>query len=170
MTLLFFAALALIALIGAAGVVLSRNPVYSALSLLVNFAAFAVMYFLLSAQFLGVVQIIIYAGAIVVLFLFVVMLIGGAMSPLRNGRRPVARLAGVILAGLFLVAVVLATARSLPAGADPAGAPGGGSVQALGEALFTNYLVPFELASILLLAGMLGGIVLARRYKEPSED
>ena len=91
MTILLFAALALIALAGAVGVILSRNPVYSALSLLVNFASIAVMYFMLGAQFLGVVQIIVYAGAIVVLFLFVVMLIGGKIGPLRSESRPFAR-------------------------------------------------------------------------------
>ncbi|NUQ36391.1 MAG: NADH-quinone oxidoreductase subunit J [Caldilineales bacterium] len=167
---LLFAALALIALVGAAGVLLSRNPVYSALSLLLNFVAFAVMYVMLSAQFLGVVQIIVYAGAIVVLFLFVVMLIGGNLPALGRGRRAYVRAAGVILAALFLLALLFGLARPLPNGLAAVGAPDGGSVQALGLALYVDHIVPFELASILLLTAMLGGIVLARRYQAPPKD
>jgi len=169
MTLLF-AALALLALAGAAGVLLSRNPVYSALSLLLNFVAFAVMYVTLSAQFLGVVQIIVYAGAIVVLFLFVVMLIGGSLPGLGRGRRSYARGAAIVLAALFLLALLFGLARPLPNGLTAVGAPDGGSVQALGLALYVDHIVPFELASILLLTAMLGGIVLARRYQAPPKD
>ncbi|RME83297.1 MAG: NADH-quinone oxidoreductase subunit J [Caldilineae bacterium] len=170
MTLLLFTVLALIALVGAVGVVMSRNAVYSALFLLVNFATIAVMYFMLSAQFLGVVQVIIYAGAIVVLFLFVIMLIGGQIGPVTVGGRRYARLLALVLGAAFLLLVVLGLGAALPPGEAPLGAPQAGSVQAVGQELYTTYLIPFELASILLLVGMLGGVVLARRYRELGKD
>ncbi|NOZ49464.1 MAG: NADH-quinone oxidoreductase subunit J [Chloroflexi bacterium] len=170
MTLILFAFLALIALAGGLGVVLSRNPVHSALSLLLNFASIAVIYFLLHAQFLGVVQVIVYAGAIVVLFLFVVMLIGGNIGPYRHGSRTVTSVIAVGLAAAFLALVVWSVVQVLPMSATPVGAPDAGSVQAVGMALYTDYLVPFELASLLLLVGMLGGVVLARRYQPFAED
>jgi NADH-quinone oxidoreductase subunit J len=164
MSLLFFLALALLAIIGALGVVLSRNAVHSALSLLLNFAVLAVMYFLLNAQFLGVVQVIVYAGAIVVLFLFVIMLIGGQLSTggaVATGRRSTRFLAlglglvALVGFGAIIVAGVLA--------AQTGSVPGSGSVQAIGEVLFTDYLLPFELASVLLLVAMIGAVVLARK-------
>jgi NADH-quinone oxidoreductase subunit J len=170
MPLLFFALLALVALIGAIGVIISRNAVHSALFLLVNFAVFAVMYILLGAQFLGLVQVTVYAGAIVVLFLFVVMLIGADIGDIRSGLRRYMRWLALILAALFLLAMLLGLARNLPLASPIAGAPQDGSVQAIGQALYTTYLLPFELASLLLLAGMLGGIVLARRFRQTEND
>lgn len=170
MTLLLFALLALVALIGASGVIISRNAIHSALFLLVNFATFAVMYIMLGAQFLGIVQITVYAGAIVVLFLFVVMLIGADIGYIRSSMRQYTRWLALILIALFLLAMVLGLARNLPLDTPVAGAPQDGSVQAIGAALYTTYLLPFELASLLLLAGMLSGIVLARRFKGPESD
>ncbi len=170
MTLILFAILAFIALVGGLGVVLSRNPVYSALSLLMNFASIAIIYFLLNAQFLGVVQVAVYAGAIVVLFLFVVMLIGGNIGSLRHSSRPLARVVAVVLVATFLLTVIWIVIQTLPLSTTSAGPPEAGSVQAVGAALYTDYLVPFELASLLLLVGMLGGVVLARRYKPLTED
>lgn len=170
MTVILFAILALIALAGALGVVLSRNPVYSALSLLVNFASIAVIYFLLHAQFLGMVQVIVYAGAIVVLFLFVVMLIGGEIGSLRHVGRTYTRLLAVLFAVVFLAMLAGVILQTVPLTATPVGTPDAGSVQAVGTALYTEYIVPFELASLLLLVGMLGGIVLARRYTPFQKD
>ncbi|NOZ71888.1 MAG: NADH-quinone oxidoreductase subunit J [Chloroflexi bacterium] len=170
MTVIFFAILALIALAGALGVVLSRNPVYSALFLLVNFVSIAVIYFLLHAQFLGVVQVIVYAGAIVVLFLFVVMLIGGEIGPFRHVGRTYARVAAVLFAVAFLAMIAGVILQAIPLSTTPAGTPDAGSVQAVGMALYTDYIVPFELASLLLLVGMLGGVVLARRYTPFQKD
>lgn len=169
MSFLLFAALAVVALLGAVGVLASRNPVHSALFLLVNFASFAIYYFLLNAQFLGMVQVIVYAGAIVVLFLFVVMLIGGSFSGGRSRARLFTTIAAFVLAALFLLAVVVGIASNAPSQVA-AGAPDAGSVQAIGAVLYTTYLTPFELASILLLVGMLGGVVLARRYIPHEEE
>lgn len=105
MQLIFFSVLTIVAIAAAVGVVLSKNAVYSALSLLLNFAVLAVMYFTLHAQFLGVVQVIVYAGAVVVLFLFVIMLIGGQLAPdalVARGRRP-ARLIALVAGALMLL-------------------------------------------------------------------
>ncbi len=170
MTLIPFAILALIALLTALGVILSKNAVYSALWLLAHFLTIAVMYFALSAQFLGIVQVIVYAGAIVVLFLFVIMLIGGNITPVVHETRPYARAAAVVLGAVFLLGLLFAVGKGAAAFPAPAGAPGAGSVQAVAEPLYTTYLLPFELASVLLLAGMLGGIVLALREKKLKID
>ncbi len=170
MTLLLFALLALVALIGAAGVIISRNAIHSALFLLVNFATFAVMYILLGAQFLGLVQVVVYAGAIVVLFLFVVMLIGADIGDIRSGLRQYMRWLALVLIAVFLLAMVLGLARTLPLDTPIAGAPQDGSVQAIGQVLYTTYPLTFELASLLLLAGMLSGVVLARRFKRDEND
>ncbi|RUA16887.1 MAG: NADH-quinone oxidoreductase subunit J [Clostridia bacterium] len=166
MSLISFTILAFFALLSALGVVLSKNAVYSALSLLIHFLTIALMYFALSAQFLGIVQVIVYAGAIVVLFLFVIMLIGGTITPVISETRPNARTAAVILGSLVLLGLLFAIARGMPAFGPAVGAPDNGSVQAVGIPLYTTYLLPFELASVLLLAGMLGGIVLAKREKK----
>lgn len=167
MELLFFLALSVLAIAGALGVVLSKNPVYSALSLLLNFAVLAVMYVLLHAQFLAVVQVIVYAGAIVILFLFVIMLIGGNLQLLeaRGRARMVATYGAVGLAALLLVGLgyVVVAGLLAPVSGD---VPGNGSVQAIGTVLFTEYLLPFELASVLLLVAMIGAVVLARRQMD----
>ncbi|HIQ11893.1 MAG TPA: NADH-quinone oxidoreductase subunit J [Caldilineales bacterium] len=168
MSLIFFAILALFALATALGVILSKNAVYSALWLLGHFLVIALMYFALSAQFLGIVQVIVYAGAIVVLFLFVIMLIGGTITPMVHETRPYARAAAVVLGAVFLLGMLFAVGRDVTAFPEPAGAPGAGSVQAVAEPLYTTYLLPFELASVLLLAGMLGGIVLALKERKRS--
>ena len=168
MTLLFFLALSILAIAGALGVVLSKNPVYSALSLLLNFAILAVMFIMLHAQFVAVVQIIVYAGAVVVLFLFVIMLIGGDLGLFAARGRGrtigayVAVVAGVLmLLGLGYMAIAGVTANTA------GNVPGNGSVQAIGEVLFTKYLLPFELASVLLLVAMIGAVVLTRKPQRP---
>lgn len=165
-----FIIFSLIAIVAAAGVILSRRPIYSALFLLVNFATLAALYIMLQAQFLAVVQVIVYGGAIVVLFLFVVMLLGGGeLNDIRDASRPLSqRLRGPQIAALGLAVLLLATVgyglftgQLNPVQGD-ATTFGQGSVQAIGSVLYTDYLLPFELASILLLVGMIGAVVLAR--------
>ncbi len=180
--MLLFIIFALIAIVAALGVILSRKPVYSALFLLLNFAALAVMYLMLQAQFLAAVQIIVYAGAIVVLFLFVVMLIGG--GELGRGDKEISRqvdressapsqkrflldwprITALVLAVLLLAAVGygLITGR-LHQPTGNAATFGQGSVEAIAGALYTDYLLPFEMTSVLLLVGMVGAVVLARK-------
>ncbi|GAB4562569.1 MAG: NADH-quinone oxidoreductase subunit J [Anaerolineae bacterium] len=162
----FFVVFGVTAIAGGLGVILSRNAIYSALFMLVNFASTAALYLILGAQFLAMAQVLVYAGAIVVLFIFVVMLIGHARvdDVVVQGRPALAALAA-ILALAFLGVGAYAVAQS--PWAQPAGAPEQGGVQAVGRLLFTEYLLPFELASILLLAGMIGAIILASRTRPP---
>ena len=166
MQLFLFLALAIVAIAAAIGVLVSKNAVYSALALLVNFAVLAVMYIMLHAQFVAVVQVIVYAGAIVVLFLFVIMLIGTETSLLaaRGRSRQITTIIALVAGVVFLIsAAYVAVAGTVSA--DQGRVPGDGAVQAIGEALFTQYLLPFELASVLLLVAMIGAVVLARKQK-----
>jgi NADH-quinone oxidoreductase subunit J len=165
-----FIVFALIAIVAAVGVIISRRPIYSALFLLTNFASLAALYVMLQAQFLAAVQVIVYAGAIVVLFLFVVMLLGGGdLNDIRDPNRPFVKRFGwqrflaVALAVLLLAGVAygLVSGQLNPAQGTEA-TFGAGSVQAIGAVLYTDYMLPFELASVLLLVGMIGAVVLAR--------
>ncbi len=163
---LFFALFALVALVGSLGVVLSRNAVHSALFLLLNFVAIALLYILLQAQFLAMAQILVYAGAIVVLFIFVVMLIGNdTIDDFVARERPVLRVLALVLVVLFAAAMAYVSFLA-PAG-TPAGAPQFGSVESVGQVLLSQYVLPFELASVILLAAMIGAIILAARTKPP---
>jgi NADH-quinone oxidoreductase subunit J len=160
---LFFILIGAISLAAAAGVVLSRQPVHSALFLLTNFATLAILYVMLDAQFLAAAQVIIYAGGIVILILFVIMLIGGDTNDFMAGQRTWSRYIGLALGILLLASLVISVFRGFtqPA-ADPA-ALQGGVPEAVGLALFSQYLLPFELASILLLVALLGALVLGRQ-------
>ncbi len=161
-----FILFALTAVAGGAGVVLSRNAVHSALFLLLNFASMALLYLLLGAQFLAMAQILVYAGAIVVLFIFVVMLIGNeSVNDIVARERSVLRALALVLAILFLGGGTYALITEVQG--SPAGAPEQGSIQAVGYLLYTRYLLPFELASVLLLAAMIGAMVVASRIKPP---
>jgi NADH-quinone oxidoreductase subunit J len=162
-----FIVFAVAAIGGAGGVVLARKPVHAALSLVLTLFSVAVFFVLEGAHFLAAVQVIVYAGAIVILFLFVIMLLGIDTDdvldePLR-GQRPVAIAVGVALfAGLLLVAKILqptgasAGRGSLTQGDVP-------NVERLARSLFTDFLWPFEITSALLLIAVVGAIVLARR-------
>ncbi len=160
----FYTLSALILLFGIL-VITARNTVHSVLFLVVNFLFVATLYALLGAQFLAVIQVLVYAGGIVVLYLFVVMLVNLKRPPeAHKDRRRRGRL------GVALSLVVLAEfgAIVLYGNIRPAaGAEGGGlsfsNVERVGWMLYTDYLVPFELASMLLLVAMIGAIVLARR-------
>ncbi len=165
-----FVVFSLIAIVAAVGVIISRRPIYSALFLLTNFASLAALYVMLQAQFLAAVQVIVYAGAIVVLFLFVVMLLGGGdLNDIRDPNRPFIKRFGwqrwlAVVLGVLLLAAVgygLVSGRLNPVQGD-ATAFAQGSVQAIGAVLYTDYLLPFELASVLLLVGMIGAVALAR--------
>jgi NADH-quinone oxidoreductase subunit J len=153
--MVIFFILAAVAVLAAVGVVAQRNAVRSALFLLVHFICLAGLYILLNAQFVAMVQIIVYAGAIVVLFLFVVMLLGMERAEETPDLRPYYGLVGALLGVLLLAGVVWAL-LSAGAGAVPAAAPGS-SVRDIGTALLTDFAVPFELVA------MVGAIALARR-------
>ena len=169
-----FVAFAVAALAGSVGVVLSRKPVHAALFLVLTLFCVAVFFVLQEAHFLAAVQVIVYAGAIVILFLFVIMLLGVdeyddiVAEPLR-GQRPVAAVAGVALvAGLLLM-----TAGLAPTGASSgrgAVLGEGSNVEKVARSLFTDFLWPFEVTSVLLVIAVVGGIVLARRSTEKVEQ
>jgi len=167
MELVVFIISAVVAIIGAVAMLLSKNAIHSALFLLLNLAAIAVLYLLLRAPFLFAIQLIVYAGAIIVLFLFVVMLLGAERAEderdLIAWQRPVALAMGLLLLAetIYIVfarpAAALATVNS---GAEDFGAP-----LKIGEALFSTYLLPFELTSVILLAAIVGVIVLHKRER-----
>ncbi len=157
-----FWVVALLAIAGALVVVLHRNPVYSALGLVLTLFQVAVIFALLEAPLLALLQVIVYAGAIVVLFLFVIMLL--ALEPEKRLAAPFpVAVAGLVLAGLLGFA--LAAASTVPlAGAGQGALPAGfGSPESLAASLFGAHLLPFELTSVLLLVAVVGAVVLARR-------
>jgi NADH-quinone oxidoreductase subunit J len=167
MELAIFIITAAIALVGAGAMLVSRNAVHSALFLLVNFGAIAVLFLLLRAPFLFAVQLIVYAGAIMVLFLFVVMLLGAERSEDEQDRlswqRPLAIGLGVLLLAEAVFVAVQRGVAPLPAPAPQAEAIG--SPTGIGALLFTTYLLPFELTSIILLVAIVGVVVLNRRHR-----
>lgn len=180
--LLVFAVSAVIVLGGAVGVIAMRNPVHSALCLVASFFGVAVLFVDLGAHFLAAVQVIVYAGAIVVLFLFVIMLLGVdkvedlSIDPL-GGQRVAGVLAGVAIAAA-LVATFSLTTRDLDeiatgtpslAGVliDDAETP---NVEVLGKAIFTDYLFAFEITSVLLVIAVVGAVVLARTPRATREE
>ncbi len=163
-----FAAAAVMVLAGALGVVVSANPVHAALSLVLTLFGIAVLFVAQEAHFLAAVQVIVYAGAIVVLFLFVIMLLGVdrqenvRQEPLR-GQRPIALLLGVAsLALLGLLSRGTGWVSGAPSVAGPATGPGT-NVEKLASSIFTRYLLAFEITSVLLVIAVVGAVVLARR-------
>ncbi|HZQ27353.1 MAG TPA: NADH-quinone oxidoreductase subunit J, partial [Acidimicrobiales bacterium] len=163
-----FVLAAFIVLGGALGVILARNPVHSALMLVMTLFGVAVLFVLQEAHFLAAVQVIVYAGAIVVLFLFVIMLLGVdreeavEAEPLR-GQRPAAVITGVLAFALFLLLGATANwASGQPSTAGAASGPGT-NVEKLARSIFTRYLLPFELTSALLVIAVVGAVVLARK-------
>lgn len=163
--ILFFIVVGAVALAAAVGVVSSRNPIHSALFLLVNFISLAVLYVTLDAQFLAAAQVIIYAGGIVILILFVIMLIGSEQIETRAGHRVWTPYVGVLL-GLLLVSSLIMSLVQAGTPTDTPMAIQGGVPEAVGMELFTRYILPFELAAILLLVALLGALLLARRPKQ----
>ena len=173
MELIVFVITAAIALIGAIAMLLSRNAVHSALFLLLNFGSIAVMYLLLRAPFLFAVQLIVYAGAIIVLFLFVIMLLGAEraedIDDRQGWQRPLAIGLGLVLLAETLY-VLFSRAQGSAALATPA-APNEqlGDPLAIGRALFSTYLLPFELTSVILLAAIIGVVVLSSRTERRAQ-
>ena len=166
--LIFFLLLSLIAISTALGMLLSRNAVYSALFLVLNFVTVAVFYLLLGAPFIAMAQVTVYAGAIMVLFLFVIMLLGAESLPVAEVLPWQKPLAAVLAVALAIEATFIFLTRARPIGsvAQPdvsVNMPA--NLKALGETLFTDYLLPFEVTSILLLVAMIGAIVLVRKEK-----
>jgi NADH-quinone oxidoreductase subunit J len=158
---IFFGLCAVMAVIGAIGTVAFPNPIRGALSLLFSIVAIAGLYLQLHAPFLAAIQLIVYAGAVVVLFLFVIMLIGPAAIPPKDSRALVARVAGGVSASAIALLVVLVLSKKTFPRA-PAIQNSFGSVEAIGELLFSDYLIPFEVVSILLMVAVVGAVAVAR--------
>ncbi len=157
-----FFILAFIAVATALGTILSRNAVYSAMFLVLNFATIAVMYLILGAPFIALSQITVYAGSIMVLFLFVIMLLGAEHLPKSENLRWQPMIAiplGLLLAADFAYVLIRWSGQSVNVADTPAnyGAP-----NAIGELLFTQYALPFEVTAVILLAAVIGAIVLAQ--------
>jgi len=149
-----------IAVCGAILVVTRKNPMASALYLILTLFAVAALFVLRQAHFLAAVQVIVYAGAVVVLFVFVIMLINVPEDRLPVERATTVRVLGVLAAGFFIIeSAVLARRYTGPKG--PAAAVG--TVETVGRALLTDYLLAFEVTSVLLLAAVIGAIALAKR-------
>jgi NADH-quinone oxidoreductase subunit J len=164
MDLLLFGIPALVAIFGAIAMLLSRNAVHSALYLLLNFAAISVLYLLLQAPFLFATQLIIYAGAIIVLFLFVVMLLGAERDEQTPHANPWQN-RGAIVGGVLLL-VELALLYVNNPGTIPVAAnldDGFAAPNEIAKALFTTHLLPFEIASFVLLTALIGVVVLHQR-------
>jgi NADH-quinone oxidoreductase subunit J len=141
-------------------VVTRRHPMASALYLILTLFAVAALFVLRQAHFLAAVQVIVYAGAVIVLFVFVIMLINIPEHKLPTERVTGFKLLGVVAAGLLILeSALVARQFAIPPGGDA----DAGSVAAVGRALFTDYLLAFEIASVLLLAAVVGAITLAKR-------
>lgn len=165
MELAIFLITALVSIICAVAMITTTNAVHSALFLVLNFTAVAVLYLLLQAPFLAMLQITVYAGAIMVLFLFVIMLLGaekgGEQRDALRWQRPLAWVLGLVLLGEGIFVMFGTGTSSTPVQrSGELGAP-----KALAEKLFTDYLLPFEITSVLLLVALIGAIVLTLKSR-----
>ena len=163
MDIFFFILFATIAVMCGISVVLQRHPISSALSLIGVMGSIAVLYLMLGAEFIAMAQIIVYAGAIMVLFIFVIMLLNAGAEQ-SSGRSWMSQLLGIpALLALFGVLAWFIQNNFGNAGFVKFGNFKGGSAESVGYALFTDYLLPFEVTSVLILVAIIGAIVLARK-------
>jgi NADH-quinone oxidoreductase subunit J len=168
--LILFLALAIVAVGSALGMLFSRNAVHSALWLVLNFAVVALFFLILGAPFIAMVQVTVYAGAIMVLFLFVIMLLGAELlrqrSQILPWQAPLTLFLGTVFVGVVLSYLFVASGAN-PVPPELSGeALNFGGPQSVGLQLFQSYVLPFELTSLLLLVGMIGAVVLTRDDKK----
>ena len=167
--LIVFLVLSLVAIATALGMLFSQNAVYSALFLVLNFVTVAIFYLLLGAPFIAMAQITVYAGAIMVLFLFVIMLLGAEnLAPTNNlpWQKPLASFLSVILAVEAIYILLAKTSSTTAITAPDAALNTMDSLREMALTLFGKFLLPFEVTSILLLVAMVGAIVLTRQERE----
>ncbi|HTX13494.1 MAG TPA: NADH-quinone oxidoreductase subunit J [Solirubrobacteraceae bacterium] len=172
LTAIIFFIAAIGAISGAIGVVMLRNPFYSVLSLAIHLVSLAALFLLLRAEFVAAAQVVVYAGAVMVLYVFVVAYVGGGEQLASGG---VLRVLGPLFALALAIELCIALLGAGLKGVNTKGAPyvtGFGTPQHIGKLFLTQYLFPFELASILLLVAAVGAVVLARRRRglEPEEQ
>jgi NADH-quinone oxidoreductase subunit J len=162
-----FTLLGAISVAGALNVVAQRKVFYSAVSLIICLCALSGIYMLLDAPFIAAVQVIVYAGAIMVLFLFVIMLLdpfsAAVLVDKRRSLRYLATLLGVAALGLIVSLVCGYDASGVPRAIASLGQPGVGTVHDIGRSLFTDYFLPFEATSALILVAIAGAVVLAKK-------
>ena len=162
---LIFLGMAFISLIASLLLVTRKNPIHSALFLVLNFLCVAVLYLLLYQPFMFIIQIVVYAGAIVMLIVFVIMLLD-LEQELRSGLKLFySKVIGGALAVLFLFGIIYAVVAKSPTGQTGSYTPEkmSSNVKAVGEVLFTQYLFPFEIISVLLVAAIVGAVILSKR-------
>jgi NADH-quinone oxidoreductase subunit J len=175
--LLVFLVAGAVCLAGAVGVVASRNPVHAALSLVATLFGIAILFLAQNANFLAAVQVIVYAGAIVVLFLFVIMFLGVdraenlRVEPLGGGQRVAAGVLGIGIVGLVVAALADTgfEATGIRHSVSPLAEVNGNDLNVLGEVLFTRYVYAFEVTSILLVIAVVGAVVLAKKTRRVDE-
>lgn len=169
-TIIVFGVMGLLVVASAVGMLISRNAVYAAMFLVLNFLTVGFMYLSLGAAFIALAQVTVYAGSIMVLFLFVIMLLGGEQLPFIDPLHG-QRLVGVLIGIAFLAEIVLyVVMRGNP---DDSVLLTGGTFAtpaAIGVLLFDRYLLPFEITSVLLLAAVIGAIFLTRGKKQPKDE
>jgi NADH-quinone oxidoreductase subunit J len=168
---LFFLA-AIGAITGAVAVVMVRNPFYSVLALVGHLISLAALFLLLRAEFVAAAQVVVYAGAVMVLYVFVVAYVGGADEPLHSpggALKVLGPLFGLALAVELCIAMLGSTLKGISGKGAPY-IPGFGTPRQIGQQFLTTYLFPFELASLLLLVAAIGAVVLARRRRGLSEE
>jgi NADH:ubiquinone oxidoreductase subunit 6 (subunit J) len=162
----FFFLAAIGALAGAIGTVALRNPFYSVLSLVCHLLSLAALFLLLRAEFLAAAQVIVYVGAVMVLYLFVVAYIGGGDDPIRPAGSPSLRWASMLFAGALFIELTIAILGTGLTALSEGGAgyfSGFGTPKEIGRLLLTDFLLAFEVASLLLLVAAVGAVILARR-------
>ncbi|MDD2765634.1 MAG: NADH-quinone oxidoreductase subunit J [Opitutaceae bacterium] len=159
---------AFLTVLAAAGVVVNRNAINAALCLLLSFVGMAALFVLLEAYFLALLQVLVYAGAVVVLFLFIIMLFDVQGGDPRKPYRKIAAASGLVALALLVIGVLSLAHHGPPANPDPAllagPLPAGASLKSFGYLLFTTYLLPMQVTGFLLLVAMLGVTVLSRKF------
>lgn len=163
MEIYFFLFFAVVAVVSSVAMILQRNPIYCVLLLIMVMISIAGLYLMLDAQFVAIIQIVVYAGAIMVLFLFVIMLLN--LSREEGGTFRFQKPLAVILAALLFLPVAAMVMSYAGGGTTPAdgGQAGYGEVEQIGSLLFTKYLLPVEIAAVLLLIAIVGAVVLTRK-------
>jgi NADH-quinone oxidoreductase subunit J len=160
---------AISAVLSGVGVVAARSAIYSALSLIITLGQLSILYLLLNAQFIAAAQVLIYAGAVMVLFLFVITLLGVRDDPILGEPVPLQRPLSILFAGLLLVGVVFFVSQSPHAITGSHGtynvALNRDNVRAFGIQLFTTFVFPFELTTLILIVAMIGAVALGRRSR-----
>ena len=160
--MIFFILIGALSIAAAVGVVTSRQPIHSALFLLTHFITLAVLYVMLEAQFLAAIQVIVYAGGIVILILFVIMLIGSERIEGEFSEQSWLPYIGLTFGLVLLSSMVYSVTLGFEGVSPDAGALSGGEPYAVGALLYTKYILPVEIVAVLLLVALIGALLLAR--------